>query len=136
MRVFLDTNIIIDFIELTRKNHKKADRLIGFLSDRDIETAISEDMITTIFYISKNKKKVSEFLKSIIGKWLIFPYGKNVISEAIGLAYNDSLDLEDALQCICARENSCDYFITSDKKFIKCVIDIVTYDEFFEIVKL
>ncbi len=134
MRVFLDTNIIIDFIEQTRSNYNKAAKLVKYLSDNKIETAMSEDMLTTIFYISKDKKKVLEFFKAIINKWLVLPYGANVIRKSIEIAYDNELDLEDVLQCVCAKENRCSYFITSDKKFFTCGIDIVTYDEFFDIV--
>ncbi len=136
MRVFLDTNIIIDFIEQTRSNHNKAAKLVKYLSDNKIETAMSEDMLTTIFYISKDKRKVLEFFKAIINKWLVLPYGANVIRKSIEIAYDNELDLEDVLQCICAKENRCSYFITSDKKFFTCGIDIVTYDEFFGTISL
>ncbi len=130
-RVFLDTNIIIDILDTKRPFNPKAKRLIKILTLKKFEIAISEDMLSTIFYIVKDKKAVLKFLRSILDKWLIFSYGENVIKESIELAYEKELDLEDVFQCICAKQNSCSYFITSDKKFFTCGIDIVTYDEFF-----
>ncbi len=135
-RVFLDTNIVIDILDTKRPLHNKASRLIEFLTLRKFEIAISEDMLSTIFYIVKDKKAVLRFLKNIINRWLILPYGADVIRKAIDTAYDNELDLEDVLQCVCAKENRCGYFITSDKKFFTCGIDIVTYDEFFDIINL
>jgi predicted nucleic acid-binding protein len=42
----------------------------------------------------------------------------------------NSLDLEDILQCLCAKENGCDVLITNDKKFYDCDIKIMTIKEF------
>lgn len=130
-RVFLDTNIIIDILDTKRPFNAKAKRLIKILTLKEFEMAISEDMLSTIFYIVKDKRAVLKFLRSILDKWLIFPYGEKVIKESIELAYEKGLDLEDVLQCICAKQNGCSYFLTSDKKFFTCGIDIAIYDEFF-----
>ena len=55
---------------------------------------------------------------------------KNIIKNAIDLSLEKNLDLEDILQCFCAKENGCSLFLTSDKKFVDCGIKIVNYNEF------
>ena len=93
---------------------------------------VSEDMLSTIFYISKNKKKTLEFLKLIQKRWEIVPFGREVVRRAVDLSLEKDLDLEDALQCLCAKENGCEVLITNDKKFYDCGMQIMHSAEFLE----
>ncbi len=132
-KIFLDTNIVLDIIESTRKNHKQALELGSHLLLNDYEIYISEDMLTTIFYISSSKQKTLIFIKEVILiDWQIVPFGKNVIKDAIDLALAKNLDLEDILQCLCAKENGCKILITNDKKFYDCDVSLYTIEEFLK----
>ena len=132
-KIFLDTNIVLDIIEPTRKNHKQALELGSHLLLNDYEICISEDMLTTIFYISSSKQKTLIFIKEVILiDWQIVPFGKNVIKDAIDLALAKNLDLEDILQCLCAKENGCKILITNDKKFYDCDVSLYTIEEFLK----
>jgi len=53
-----------------------------------------------------------------------------VIKAAIELSFNNSLDLEDLLQCLCAKENGCEVLLTNDMKFFDCGVQIMTVDAF------
>ncbi len=44
---------------------------------------ISEDMLSTIFYIGKDKKKTLEFFKIITKRWTVSTFGKKVMEDAI-----------------------------------------------------
>jgi predicted nucleic acid-binding protein len=129
-RVFLDTNVVLDMLDGSRPNGDG----IGELSKRLIVdgyvVVISEDMLSTIFYVHKDKRKTLEFLKVISKRWIISTFGKDVIKKAIDLSFENNLDLEDVLQCLCAKENGCDILITNDKKFYDCGIRRVTVKEF------
>ncbi|EDP5375884.1 DNA-binding protein, partial [Campylobacter coli] len=59
-KVFLDTNIFIDFFEETRENNQQAKQLIYFLISNDIKIIFSEDMISTVAYILK-KENLGKF---------------------------------------------------------------------------
>jgi len=48
------------------------------------------------------------------------------------MSLEKDLDLEDVLQCLCAKENGCDVFITNDRKFYDCGINIMTTEAFLE----
>jgi predicted nucleic acid-binding protein len=128
-KIYLDTNIIIDMIDRARDNYPLAQRLIKKLSYEDYEVYFSEDMITTIYYILRGNELVLRFFNSVIDEWHIVPFGKDVIKEAIEFSLKHNSDLEDTLQCFCAKENGCS-FLTNDKKFIDCGVKIVTYEEF------
>jgi len=127
--IFLDTNIVLDFLDKKRSLHLKAKELITKLTIEDYSIFISEDMLNTIFYISKEKEKVLLFFETIIEKWSVVPYGLTLISEAITKCQvNKGQDLEDTLQCLCSRKHDCIYIVTSDKGFVDCGIEIVNYD--------
>ncbi|SFV67585.1 putative protein [hydrothermal vent metagenome] len=94
---------------------------------------ISEDMLTTIFYIDKNNQKVLSFFKNIvIKKWHIATFGEKTIKKAIDLSFNKKLDLEDTLQCFCAKENNCEFLITNDNQFYDCGINVCTANDFLK----
>lgn len=65
-KVFLDTNIFIDFFDEIRVNNEQAKQLIYFLISNEIKIVFSEDMISTIAYlIDKNKlPALMSFLKA------------------------------------------------------------------------
>ena len=129
-RVFIDTNIVLDLLIEDRKNHDKSKQLFSYLILNNYEIVISEDMLSTIFYVAKNKDKTLNFFQEIQDEWVISAYGKDVLSNSFTFALENSADLEDTLQCFCAKENGCEQIITSDKKFVLCGIKIATYDDF------
>ena len=120
--VFLDTNIIIDFLDKTRQNHLLAVELIEALIIEDYEVFISEDMLSTIYYLIKDKKKVLMFLKDILIEWSIVPFNKDVVLKAIEISLETKKDFEDILQCLTAKKYNC-VLITNDRKFVNCGIE-------------
>jgi len=128
--IFLDTNIILDFLDKKRPLHIQSKALISKLITEDYSIFISEDMLSTIFYISKDKEKVLLFFETIIDKWSVVPYGLALISEAITTCkINKRQDLEDTLQCLCSKKHDCIYIVTSDKGFVDCDVEIINYDK-------
>ena len=128
-KIFLDTNIVLDFLDKKRPLHLQSKELISMLTIEDYDIYISEDMLSTIFYISKDKEKVLLFFETIIKKWSVVPYGVALISEAVEhCKENKGQDLEDTLQCLCAKEHDCTYIVTSDEGFVDCGIEVVNYN--------
>ena len=105
--------------------------MICYLEIQDYKIVISEDMITNIYYINKDKKQVLNFIKEIIlDNWIVAGFGLDIMKQATNYCIKNNTDLEDTLQCFCAKNNNCDIFLTSDKKFIDCGIKILSYNEF------
>jgi len=130
-KIFLDTNIVLDIIDSTRNHHENAMQLGRYLLLNDYEVHVSEDMLTTLFYVSSNKQKTLLFMKEVIFvDWKIIPFGTEIIKKATDLCLEKKLDLEDVLQCLCAKENECRVFITHDKRFYDCGVEIMTSEEF------
>jgi len=133
-KIFLDINVVLDFLEHSRQRHEKTVALIEYLTNNDYNICISEDMLTTIYYISTNKKAVLLFLKTIIKRWQILHFGKETILDALKVSLEQNSDLEGSLQCFCAAANGCNTLITHDKAFYDCGIEIYTAEEFLETV--
>jgi len=132
-KIFLDTNIVADMIDKKRENYRLSLSLLETLMIQEYEIFISEDMLSTLYFISKDKKATLEFFENIIYiDWYVLPYGEQVIKEATHISLSKGIDLEDTLQCLCAKENACTLLITSDKKFVDCGIKIVNYEGFLK----
>ena len=133
-RVFLDTNILVDLLDEKREKNDLAIKLIEKLINEDYEIFISEDMLSTVYYIVKNKEKVLNFYKDIVDDkyWHIVPFREDVIQKAIDFSLKHNKDFEDALQCFVAKKHKC-ISITEDKKFVNCGIKILNYEEFLKI---
>ncbi|MCV6608281.1 MAG: type II toxin-antitoxin system VapC family toxin [Campylobacterales bacterium] len=128
-RVFLDTNIVADLLDSSRNNHQKALELIEKLIYQDTTICISEDMITTLYYISKDKEATLDFIENVVLEdWEVLSFGEKVMKEAVALSKKKNEDLEDLLQCLCGKENGCSVIYTNDKKFVDCGIEIVSLE--------
>ena len=130
--IFLDTNIVLDIIDSSRVNHPLAKELWKLLVLNECEIMISEDILSTIYYINKRKKESLLFFQLIQKRWNIVPFGKDVIKNAIGVSLKENVDLEDVLQCLCAQENGCHMLITNDTGFYDCGVSICSITEFLD----
>ncbi|PHS34379.1 MAG: PIN domain-containing protein [Sulfurovum sp.] len=129
--IYLDTNIVADMIDGARNNHKLSLELLKKLMLEGYDIFISEDMLSTLYYISNDKKATLEFFENIVYvDWNVVPFGIDVIKEATHLSLTKGLDLEDTLQCLCAKENACTMLVTNDKRFVDCGIEIAGYEKY------
>ena len=130
MYIFLGTNIVIDFLDSARPKHRIVEKLIQKIISTGYDIMISEDMISTIFYLIKNKQKTLQQLEIIREEWKIVYFGNIIIKNSIDLSLENNLDLEDTLQCLCAIENNCDVLVTNDNEFYNCGIKVQTPQQF------
>ena len=127
-KVYLDANVILDFLISDRKKHEDATRLMAALSRGGHEVVISEDILTTVFYIAKDKEKVLEFFLLIRQRWCIASFGEEVVAKGLELAYRNGMDLEDTLQCLCAKKEGCALIVTEDRGFVDCGVEVMDYE--------
>lgn len=125
MKVYLDTNIILDFLDETRPAYNDVQKIVRHLIMNDIETYFSEDMLTTIYYIAKDKFKALEFFEAVLKLWKVVPFGQSLIFDAISISKNGD-DFEDVLQCLTAKTNGCNVLVTNDQKFYNCGIEVMS----------
>jgi predicted nucleic acid-binding protein len=129
-KIFLDTNIVLDLIIPYRKYSNISNIVLEKLAKNGYEFYLSEDIISTTYYIAKNhKEETLRFFQGALKFWNIVPFGEKIIKASLEFSLKNSCDLEDTLQCFCAKENGC-ILLTNDKKFIDCGIKVVNYKDF------
>ncbi len=85
-------------------------QLLHYL-DNSWEIYINEDLLSTIYYVAKDKRKVLLFIeKVILDDWSVVHFGKSVIAGATRFALEKDCDLEDALHYFCVKECECGIF--------------------------
>lgn len=120
-KVFIDTNILISFLDKRRDKHEESKKLLSNLMD-EYFIVFSEDILTNVVYSSKNLKKEAVEMFDFMNNSKIFEivyFGKDVINLANRhyLSQNNFTnknDYEDTLQYFCALKNRCERIYTDD----------------------
>ena len=116
-RVFLDTNIILDYLYFRGKEALAAEYILDACIHGDIECWIAAHSLCNIFYIIRKDFSDEERTSIILNLCAICrtqPVSGKTIEDAISAGF--SPDLEDALQMECATECGADYLLTRDEK--------------------
>ena len=124
-KIFLDTNIIVDYFDKTRANHEDAKEIITSIEKRVLEGFVSESVINTSVYLLQKGFSFSDLrdnMDELVSMLFVLPCTNNTIRQAYRLP---TTDLEDAVLYQLAFENNVDYFITSDKKDFKKLSSIL-----------
>lgn len=131
MKVFLDTNILLDVL-VERDNQRfteNAAKILGLGADSVIELNMSVLSITTIAYVLKNmtshrKKSIMKDLTSIVK---VLPSLPEHVSNMLD---NPMKDIEDTLQVQSAMEGQCDIIVTRDiHDFQDSELPVITPDD-------
>jgi predicted nucleic acid-binding protein len=113
-KIFLDTNIIIDYLIENRPEHKSAVELFEKIIEEETYAYTSETVINTSSYLLAKYIQAKK-LKTILDEMLHFVHilqsNNNTFHRAYLLENND---LEDSVLYQIALENEIDYFVTSD----------------------
>jgi predicted nucleic acid-binding protein len=118
-KVFLDTNIIVDFLQPVRPFHEDAQELFLNLSKDIFTVYISETVITTTPYlIRKNysSDELNTILKNLNLKLKILSCTNLHVLAAL---QKQPPDFEDALLYEIALHHQMDYFVTSNIRDFK-----------------
>ena len=123
-KVFLDTNILLDYILFRNDEALAAEYIFDSSLDLKLKIYIAAHSLTNIFYALRKAFPIEEqnqVIRLLCSLCTVQPINAENIEKAIDSAYTS--DLEDALQIQCAIESDCDYFITRDQAlFKKCPI--------------
>lgn len=129
MKIFLDANICLDFLDSSRLNSKNSiNWYMKNKDNQDLEFYFSGDFITTFYYILTQKKKlkanivinaINQLCEEIIPVYLVhsdFLLAQKTFSENIFDDFEDLMILHSA-----SRIDS-DIFVTNDKKILELKI--------------
>lgn len=113
MRIFLDTNILIDLLDNTRQGFMEAALVFEGAKEGVLDVCLSSQSITDCAYISR--KKPAAVFKDAIGRILPFidvlPLTKEHLSKAVA---GSCPDFEDGALIACAEDSLCDIIVTGN----------------------
>ncbi len=127
MKIFLDTNIFLDFL-LARENRKNARKIFEIIESSYFSFYLADITLINIDYIAKKEiADLREFLKYINNNCTTLGATNISFEKALNMENND---LEDNVQYCLALEQGCDYIVTNDKSFLKKDIKIISSEKF------
>ena len=131
MRLFFDSNIILDYLIPTNSFHEEASKIVKTVFEGKVEGFISAHSMTDIFYISRKYMSIEERRRFLI---LIASFFQIVVENKDDFLYvlNDEnfFDLEDGLQMRCAENANLDYIVTENlKDFVNSKVKSISIKE-------
>lgn len=117
MRVFLDTNILIDYLAHRQQFYQNAALTISACGDNGFQMLVSALSFATASYImSEHNKMTSSTIKTLFDNFIkssrVTPVDSQTIDESIVSEFND---FEDAMQYYSALREQADVIITRNK---------------------
>ncbi|MBD2682776.1 MULTISPECIES: PIN domain-containing protein [Nostoc] len=130
MRVLIDTNIVLDFLQEREPFVEDAARLFERIDAGEVEGFIAATTITNIYYIVRRAagmKVAQDAIIQVLTDLHICPVERTILEQAIALNFQD---FEDAVQCACGMAYGVDAIITRDASgFVNAPIPVMSPQE-------
>ncbi|MBQ5575120.1 MAG: PIN domain-containing protein [Bacteroidales bacterium] len=132
-RIFLDTNVIIDFLEQREPFFKAAANVIDLGAKQKIILYTSSISFLNCIYVIRKAIGYAKAVESIKLLTQIIHVSPVTNTEFLSALNTESSDIEDITQYYSAKSAGCETIITRNAKhFPKDTISIVTPDEFLK----
>jgi len=119
-RVFVDTNVMLDFLTRREPHFFSAEKLFELSYDRKIQMVISSlSFITSHFILHKqgiSETSIRKLLKNVCAICKVVKIDQDTIINAISSTF---VDMEDGVQYLCAVEAQADIIVTRNEKDFK-----------------
>ena len=137
MRVFIDTNILIDWYRAERPGNTLAKTILSVAGTDAYDIYIStQSIVDSAYSLKKLGVKLQQFSDSLRHlRAVAHIVGIDELDLSWALEH-DSGDFEDDIQYACAYNNVCDYFITRDKALLLrsedplCPMTVISPEDF------
>lgn len=132
-RIFIDTNVMLDFLG-ERKPYYESIAKIATLGEKQKLTLVASPLsyATVNYFLSKfeNSKTAREKLRKFKIISEICSLDEHTVEKGLNSSFKD---FEDALQYFSATESDCELIITRNgKDFKKSLLPVMTADEFLK----
>ena len=121
MKVFLDTNIFLEYFE-QRREYQAVDKLLSAVEDGKLKAVVSVGCVYTLAYLVRVELKRQGIhrpeqtlrLRSTLNTVMSMVTVVGLSHKRLSLGINDLAfdDVEDSFQYQCAIQNKCDAFVT------------------------
>lgn len=120
VKVFVDTNVLIDFLKSSRDKHSVALDCFHILLDTNVEAAFStQSMLDAAYICSKEKGFDAKQFRETVEMLTLRTNVDAINSFNVRAALKDpNPDIVDNAQIDFAYDNTCDYIITNDVKLL------------------
>lgn len=133
MRVFLDTNVLLDVLTRRKPHWEPASEVWARVEAGKIEghiSAISFNNVHCVIRRASGKAAANTALKVLHGLFHVVPLDERIIRQAIDA---DFADFEDAIQFFSAHHAKVDSLLTRDlRHFPTSSLSVVTPEEFLK----
>lgn len=133
MKVFIDTNVLIDFMAVRQPHYQSAAALFGLAEIGEIQLVYSSTTVANSFYILRKNYSSEQLAEA-------FENQKSV-ANVVGVSASDVYaaiaerwdDAEDCIQYQAALSAKCDCILTRNTKdFAQAVIPVMTPEDFLD----
>ena len=132
MRLLIDTNILLDVLQIREPYFVEALRLWGYCEERLIEGYISAVSLTNIAYVMRKELTPDRMQEIFMALAITFRIADLSLSDLEKAADMKWRDFEDAVQSATASRINADYIITRNAKdFEGNGVRAVTPEEYF-----
>jgi predicted nucleic acid-binding protein len=119
INVFVDTNILIDFLAKREPRYHEAACLFELSYRQEVQLALSSLSIVNTHYVLKkfaSEQKVREKLHHICEICQVIPLTQDIVAQALSSSFKD---FEDAVQYLSALAMNSDFIVTNNGKDFK-----------------
>jgi predicted nucleic acid-binding protein len=119
LKVFLNTNIILDLLDSKRRFHELSKQLFSNIENRKLKGYISESVICNTDYILHKlwpKPERNQFFEALLETITVLSCKTSTSQNALQIALPD---LEDAILFQIAIENEVDFLVSNDHQLTK-----------------
>lgn len=116
MKLFLDTNVVLDVLADRRPFVEDSARVLWTIEAGAAQGLIAAHTVTTLFYLLRKRagpEKAKTVVVDLIRLVDVVPVDLDRILHALALGWND---LGDALQAACAEQAGADFILTRDQR--------------------
>ena len=135
-RLFLDTNIVIDFLGEREGFYEPAAKILTLADKKEIEILISPTSVTTVYYVL-SKFESSKIALEKIRKFKMLCHISIMDDEVVEKAINSKFkDFEDAMQYFSSLASNCDIIITrNEKDFKNALMPVMNAESYLQTLK-
>ena len=134
MRLFFDTNVILDVLANREPWIQESGAALSLLGQPDVEGFVAAHSVTTLFYLTSKyigRARTVEVLLDLLEHVTVTPLDQDLLLRALSLGWKD---VEDAVQAISAQRARADFLITRNPTdFPSSSVTVVTPRELLAI---
>ncbi len=135
MKLFIDTNVVLDVLAQREPWFRDSARLLAHIEQGGATGHIAAHTLTTLHYLLAKhlgQQKTAAVLIDLTAMLRVEPVDHAVLQQALALGWRD---FEDAVQAVTAAQCQADYLVTRNPRdFRQSLVPVITPSEFLALI--